>query len=414
MPTASRPPRPIAFLCHTLPPGGGGQAIALSRLLADLEPAAFRLVTSARRPAAGGGAFRAAGAVPQPWLLRKLRRIGPLQPMVFRRLVAARARRVARLLERERCAAIVGCTGGDLVDIPAAVAAARLAGVPAFLYYFDDYRHQWLAQELMWRPQVARQLGPAAEAAALAGAAGIIVPNESLADEVSRRTAAPITIVRNPVDTAAYAACRGRATPAPSASRRIVYTGAVYEAQASALRNAARAVDLLRAAGHDIALHLYTPDSQSRLEAQGIPASVTVHPAVSASETAAIQTAADILLLPLSFSSSYPDLIRTSSPGKLGEYLAAGRPLLVHGPNDSFPVRFVARNGCGAVGDVDDAVGLAAVIARLLEDREWAASLARRAVAASEAFALATNRALLTVFVGLPATPRHGRRTGAA
>jgi hypothetical protein len=111
--------------------------------------------------------------------------------------------------------------------------------------------------------------------------------------------------------------------------------------------------------------------------------------------------AADVQLLPLSFSSSYPDLIRTSAPGKLGEYLAAGRPLLVHGPADSFPVRFTARHECAAVCAVDDVDQLAVVLARMLDDGAWVASLARHAVAASESFALAANRSILCEFIGL-------------
>lgn len=410
MPTASVCRGPVAFLSHTLPPAGGGQAVALGRLLGGIDPAAYRLVTSDRRPMVTSDADRPAGRVPPPWFLRRLRRVGRLQPAVFAAMVAWRARSVARLLERERCSAIVGCSGGDLVDIPAAVAASRLARIPAFLYYFDDYRHQWQAQGLPWHARTTNRLRDAVEAEALAGAAGIIVPNECLAEDVRSRIAAPVAIVRNPVDTADYATRRGRHAH-PHAARRVVYTGAVYEAQGAALRTAAVAIDVLRAAGRDVALHLYTPDAPTRLQAQGIPGSVVVHPAVTQAEAAEIQMAADVLLLPLSMTSSYPDLIRTSAPGKLGEYLAAGRPLLVHGPADSFPVRFAARHECAAICDIDDAGRLADVLARVLDDGAWAASLARRAVAASDSFALAANRAVLHKFIGLESASRSADNT---
>jgi hypothetical protein len=400
MPTTSSRRGPVAFLSHTLPPAGGGQAVALGRLLGGIAPAAYRLMTSDRRPTMTSDAVQPS-RVPPPWFLRRLRRVDRLQPAVFAAMVAWRARRVARLLERQGCSAIVGCTGGDLVDIPAAVAAARLARIPAFLYYFDDYRHQWRAQGLMWTARTATRLRDTVEMEALAGAAGIVVPNECLADDIRLRTAAPVAIVRNPVDTVAYAAHRGRHERLPATPRRVVYTGAVYEAQGAALRTAARAIDLLRAAGRDVALHLYTPDAPSRLHAQGIPGSVVVHPAVTQADAVGVQVAADVLLLPLSFTSSYPDLIRTSAPGKLGEYLAAGRPLLVHGPADSFPVRFAARHDCAAVCDVDDVGRLAEVLTRLLDDGAWGASLARRAVTASETFALAANRAALCELIGL-------------
>lgn len=407
MRTADGPPSPVAFLSHTLPPDGGGQAIVLGRLLGGLDASACCFVASDRRGKAVGGAVR---TVPTPWLLRKMRKVGALQTTAFAGLVASRARAVARLLRRDRCTAIVGCTGGDLADVPSAVAAARIVGIPAFLYYFDDYRHQWRTRDLMWKPRTAAVLCERVEAAALAGAAGIIVPNESLAEDVRLRTDVPVVIVRNPVDTAAYAAGRGTHKRGPAAAWRVVYTGAVYEAQAAALATVARAVEVLRMNGRPVELHVYTPDPPARLLAQGIPGSVTVHPAVAVGDAAAVQMAADILLLPLSFSSSYPELIRTSAPGKLGEYLAAGRPMLVHGPPDSFPVAFAARHDCAAICPVDDVARVASVLDRLRDDRAWADSLATRAVGVSESFAIAVNRARLCEFVGI----RAGSRSGAA
>jgi glycosyltransferase involved in cell wall biosynthesis len=402
MQTATVPQRAaIAVLSHSLPPDGGGQATVLGRLLGGLDPASYRLVNSGRRHATTVPAATAwpAARVPQPWLLRKLRKATALQPLVFEAMVASRTRAVARLLRRDRCAAVVGCTGDDLVDLPAAVAAAGMLGIPAYLYYFDDYRFQWKATGLVWGPAAAARLRDRVEARVLAGAAGVIIPNEALADEVRRRSQVPVQIVRNPIDTDLYASLRSRSRGAADGPRRVVYTGAVYEAQGGALRNAARAIEALRAEGRDIALHLYTPDPPERLRAQGIPDSVVVHPAVPLAEAAAIQCRADVLLLPLSFTSNYPELIRTSAPGKFGEYLAAGRPLLVHGPADSFPSRFATAHDCAAVCDVDDIGTLARLLTRLLDDAAWAAAVAHRAVATSDLFAIAPNRRAFLDFV---------------
>jgi glycosyltransferase involved in cell wall biosynthesis len=61
--------------------------------------------------------------------------------------------------------------------------------------------------------------------------------------------------------------------------------------------------------------------------------------------------AADVLFLPLAFDSPIAEVIRTSSPGKLADYLITGRPVLIHAPSDSFAVWYARRNACAWVVD---------------------------------------------------------------
>jgi glycosyltransferase involved in cell wall biosynthesis len=83
-----------------------------------------------------------------------------------------------------------------------------------------------------------------------------------------------------------------------------------------------------------------------------------------------VQRDADILFLPLAFNSPYPDIIKTSAPGKMGEYLAAKKPVLVHAPSDSFISWYFRKYNCGCVVDEDDPKKLAQKIIRLLNDTE--------------------------------------------
>ena len=52
------------------------------------------------------------------------------------------------------------------------------------------------------------------------------------------------------------------------------------------------------------------------------------------------------------------------------EYLASGRPILVHAPKDSFLSWYFRKYKCGAVVDVYDHKRLASVLERLLSDKK--------------------------------------------
>jgi glycosyltransferase involved in cell wall biosynthesis len=63
----------------------------------------------------------------------------------------------------------------------------------------------------------------------------------------------------------------------------------------------------------------------------------------------------------------------------MGELLAAGRPILVHAPRDSFIAWYFTQHRCGLVVDKDDPAELAQGIDLLLSDGELRASLAKAA-----------------------------------
>lgn len=92
-----------------------------------------------------------------------------------------------------------------------------------------------------------------------------------------------------------------------------------------------------------------------------------------------IQQKADILFLPLAFNSPYPDIVKTASPGKIGELLAARRPVLVHAPADSFVSWYFKQHSCGLVIDKSDPVELANGIAALIEDQKLQQNLSTAA-----------------------------------
>jgi glycosyltransferase involved in cell wall biosynthesis len=383
----------IAVVSHTFPPDVNGQAIMLGRLLEQM-PRTICLSSDrqACRVTYGGMPIE---KIASTWFLRKLRRCKWLESSVFQLHVRERAKAIERVLTGHPCRALIACTGGDLVDLPASLLAAKQLGIPCILHYFDDYRSQWKIPNPAWSTPWMKMHGAEIESGVLEQGAGVIVPNELLKEELTRRTSCPVVVVRNPLDIDLYQSLR---RPQPEAWNdpfhewSMSYTGSVYEAQLDAVRNCGLGLDLLRDRGIAIRLHLYTSQSPESLWSCGIPKSVAIHPAVEPIEASRIQCESDLLLLPLAFHTRYPELIRTSSPGKLGEYLAAGRPILVHAPRDSFLAQFTLHHGCGWLCDTCNPEKMAGDLERLVRDGELRTRSIQRALAASEEFSNVVNR----------------------
>ena len=400
-PAVSPATGPVAIVSHTLPGDLNGQGVMLDRLTARGSETGFVFIDTERKATVrpDRGNWIACHPLPTPYVLRKLFRVKRAQTRLYRALIHQRSRAIAKIVTQQGCQAIVACTGGDLVDLPAAVEAGHRMGRPTYLYYFDDYRVQWEILGGRWWRKVTGQLRDLAEPNALGRCQGVLVPNETLAGDVRQRTTTPVTIIRNPVDTRAYDQLRHRFPRRPLERSRplnIVYTGSVYSAQADSLKRLSEAIDLLNAEGFSLHLHVHGPqpcqDVLRELPTRGI----AFHPPVSNTESAALQVQADILFLPLSFTCEFPQLIRTSAPGKFGEYLASGTPVLVHAPGDSFPITFVKQHACAAACDLPDSRELARSLAEMIATPEACEAMRQRAIDAAEGFSEAANRERFT------------------
>ncbi len=165
----------------------------------------------------------------------------------------------------------------------------------------------------------------------------------------------------------------------------IVYAGAIYHAHYDAFRNLIAAIGRLER--FDTRLHLYTFQPESELKRNGISGNMVVyHRHMSHLEVPKVLRQADILFLPLAFESPIPEVIRTSAPGKLAEYLSVGRPVLVHAPRDSFVSWFFREHRCGVVVDKDNPQVLSEEMDRIVSQREIEMEICAnaRAVAESE------------------------------
>jgi len=303
-----------------------------------------------------------------PWIS------GAVDSLNARIAVRNRARQIADIVRRERCGVLVGCTG-DRYDLPATALAARWAGVPFIPYIFDDYIYQWTG--------TSRRIAARFEPAALREARAVIVPNEHTQKEYERRCGVRGTIVRNPCPMPDLEALDRAMHMFDPGAVHIVYTGAVYHANSDAFRNLIAAIPKL--APTRILLHIYTAQSVDDLEGHGVRGPIVVHhPHIHLSEVPVALRSADILFLPLAFHSPIQEVIRTSAPGKMGEYLSVRRPVLVHAPEDTFVSWYFRANRCGIVVDKEDPGTLASAIGKLLEDENFREEVSGNARQAAE------------------------------
>lgn len=373
----------LAWVTPVCPPTPSGQSRVLGALL-DCEELHDSIIFTTDAAALEGPDHACTyAALPVPTTSRAtgLPRIGPmLQLLVDRALVRACARTIEKTLKRRPVDAIVGCTANRAL-LPAAWLAAKRLGVPFVAYLFDDPVYQW--------PNSGhRRVARSWERQWSAGAAAVIAPNEVLAADVETRCDIACEVLRNCISLDAFAGETGT-WPTKSGELSIVYTGAVYHAHTDAFVNLVRALPKLPV---KTTLHIYTDQDETDLRRQGIDGPVMFHGHRSAREIHAIQRQADILFLPLAFNSPIPEVIRSSAPGKMGEYLASGRPVLVHAPADSFVASFHATRACGFVADVLAPDATARVITELIENTSLRDKTIERARAAAQEFSPETVR----------------------
>jgi len=289
-----------------------------------------------------------------------------------------RIKSVKQITEQEHCSAVLACSG-ELINLPSGYLAARRLRIPFYAYIFDDYINQWDH----WLPRRFAQL---VEAVIMKRADGIIVPNEFLAEEYRRRYEVECTVIHNPYqDSGISEACLD--WPSHKNEIRIVYTGSIYSAHFDAFRNLMAALEELRRP--EVRLHVYTPQPREDLEREQIKGSIEYHSHIAPSDVFEVQRQADILFLPLAFNSPIPETIKTSAPGKMGEYLASGRPILAHAPADSFVSWYFRERECGVVVDSSDPLILKQAIERIIDDSDLRQRMTNRAlVCAQQGFSL--------------------------
>jgi len=367
--------RPVALVSHVLPPSPSGQAVVLHRLFVTWNPEDYVLI-SIKNYNTYNYEQTILSRLPTQYLhipsgfkIKQFGCLGLIELVNLYFNVFQRARRIANIVKSKKCGAIIACSG-DLCDLPAGYLASRWRRVPFFAYIFDYYSYQWVNR---FHRFFARCMEPII----LKNAVGIVVPNEFLRDEYCKRYKVIPTVIHNPVESCDIENESKISWPSKKGEIKIVYTGAVYHAHYDAFRNLIIAI--LKIGRPEIKLHIYTAQSPKELEKEEIHGPIVFHNHMEQTLVSKIQRHADILFMPLAFNSPIPEVIRTSAPGKMGEYLASGRPILVHSPSDSFISWYFNTFKCGLVVDQNNPNNLSQAIKRIIDDGNLRTTLVKNA-----------------------------------
>jgi len=359
--------RKFALVSLGLPPSHSGQSMVIYNLLKKTDPDRYVLISQKNfyqyRNLGNCSNWLSAKYYflhPDYQIIRVLTKLASVlkSPGLLNIILKIRVVQMKNILKKERCDIVVGCTG-DLFDPAAAFTASTKLGVPFIFYTMDYYSRQWTDPFL-------RIFADKNEHEIVCNASQIIVLNEFMKEEYDRRYGVDCTVIHHPLDLDEYENKAGKVPEKRLLSPKIVYTGAIYEAHYGAFRNLISALEKTKIP--EIKLHLYTPQSKTRLKMNFITGPVEHHELLANDEMPGIQRNATILFLPLAFDSPYPEIIKTSAPGKIGEYLASKTPILVHAPRDSFLSWYFKKYNCGLVIDEERTDLLSQAIERLLTD----------------------------------------------
>ena len=253
----------------------------------------------------------------------------------------------------------------------AACLASLISRKPLLVYFMDVY-----VEGLGSGRRTARMIERVIAARASVVFAMSEPHREHLARVLRRRGQVPYLVeLPHPFDEAEREAA---ATPIGANHRpAIVFTGAIYDAQADAVRRLIAALEDARLAG--MHLHLFTQTTEEELARHRIVPSRRVHVRTATrGEARAAQRAADVLFLPIGFDAN-EDVRRTAAPSKMPEYLAAGPPILVHAPPDSYLARYAKDRGFAEIVERPTSGDLVDAVTRLLYDEERRSHLAAAA-----------------------------------
>jgi len=157
----------------------------------------------------------------------------------------------------------------------------------------------------------------------------------------------------------------------------IIFTGEVSEAQLDSILNMVNTVSNFPELNARFIIAANA--SRAIIESLGIQGSSVSITNVNRDEIPALQKSADILFLPLSFTWQSPEIIKTAVPSKMPEYLAAGRPILVHAPEYSYVAQYARSEHFAAVVDEPDCNELGKVISDLICDEKLCRTLVENA-----------------------------------
>lgn len=371
------PTKPFV-LSSTLPPSPSGPSVMLYRLFKPINSADYCLVSSKnydpfltfqnsteRLCARYFYLPRGRGVRDSNW--RGIHEVCHGMNMFFQ--LIQRTLSIHRILKQEKCSTILACSG-DLINLLAGYLASRLDRIPFYAYLCDDdvYEGKYLFYRRLARGLAARVFRKAT---------GVVVTNEFMQGDLRRRHGIQSQIIRNACEASLFPPNK-ISWPNKEGEISITCMSMASQTHYSGLQNLAMAIQQL--GRPEVKIHYYAPQRFNDLERHDIANNVMYHPYLSTTQTVEVQQQADILFLPLPFDFSIPELVRTTAPVKMGEYLWRGRPILVHAPADSFLSWYFKKYECGIVVDKNDPGALRIALHRIIQEKDLREKLCENAL----------------------------------
>lgn len=270
------------------------------------------------------------------------------------------------VLARQRNAGWILTVADEGFSVIAGAVGARLTGRPHVVMVFDLWEENAYTG-------VARRLARLLEPRIFRGAARIVVHNEQMAEHYRTKYGLECPVL--PTSVEPWETVSSPAEPRHEKVREILFAGAVYWAQEDALRRLSRVTESLPGVRLTI---LGSSAEAEALRERGIVAD-RLEPDLPPERFRPRLEQADVLFLGLGFDTAHPDVIRTASPAKLPEYMASGRPILIHAPAGSHVAEYGREGGFAEVVDIADDEALRAAVLRVVEDEELAQKRTARA-----------------------------------
>jgi glycosyltransferase involved in cell wall biosynthesis len=192
-------------------------------------------------------------------------------------------------------------------------------------------------------------------------------------------------------------ACTPAATPRPGGPITIGMAGQFYAADAWL-----RLLAALDAVNWSVGGCRVNIAAMGPTRPQAMPANhVTFLGWKSQTEAVKLLNDCDFLYCPYPFDPSMEEVARQSFPSKLVLYLAAGRPVIFHGPTYSAAARYIAERGCGILSTSLSADGILLEIEQLVGNPQLYSEMASKAQRAFlEDFTLESMAQSFSDFIG--------------
>lgn len=279
---------------------------------------------------------------------------------------------IRRQVAHWRPAAIMGVFPSVDFFVPA-FQIAQSAGLPFYAYMHD------LWQENYAPGQRRRIMADSWERIILTQARRVLCMTEAQGELYRRKYGIAYDLLPHTVPLQDLATLPESAHAPGLPRRTVLFTGNYSDAMnADSLATLAAAADLLP---DDVELVYCTGVSAAFLAEHGIRSARLRVTWVSREEVRRLQSAADILIAPLSHKNAAAAEVRTVFSTKILEYLIAGRPIVVFAPTDSFHAQSARQNGWAHVVDQDNPQKLAEGILKVMNDKLLGQQLVAAAIA---------------------------------